>query len=123
MRLQFPTGFDEGLLSASTQELARVADAVAEGEGFVSTTGRPDGKAVLEVEARTTADAGVRLDLDRARRILVITGGLETRGILADNLRAVATVESGGHLHIDYFPDHPYLCAGSVSLVVDSPHE
>ncbi|WP_439957425.1 Imm32 family immunity protein [Nocardia arthritidis] len=30
--------------------------------------------------------------------------------------------EDGGHLHIDYFPGHPFLVEGSLPIVIDSPH-
>jgi hypothetical protein len=29
-------------------------------------------------------------------------------------------MEGGGHLHVDYFPHHPYLSAGSLPLMVKS---
>lgn len=60
--------------------------------------------------------------MDAARRILVISGDPAAREILADNLHAMGTATDGGHLHVDYFPGHPYLVEGSVSLVVNSPH-
>ncbi|MFJ9756480.1 hypothetical protein [Streptomyces sp. NPDC101149] len=74
------------------------------------------------IEARKTSGPGVRIDLDASRRVLVITGDPAARAVLADNLQAMATAEDGGHLHIDYFPEHPYLAEGSVPIVVNSPH-
>jgi hypothetical protein len=60
-------------------------------------------------------------ELDRLAS--AVSDGDETaRAALADNLRAMAAAEDGGHLHIDYFPNHPYLVEGSMSLVVNSPH-
>ncbi|WP_328422770.1 hypothetical protein OG470_09440 [Micromonospora sp. NBC_00389] len=34
----------------------------------------------------------------------------------------MADMEDGGHLHVDHFPDHPYLAPGSIPLVVNGPH-
>ncbi|WP_425424625.1 Imm32 family immunity protein [Streptomyces phaeochromogenes] len=52
----------------------------------------------------------------------MISGDSDNRGVLAENLRDLATAEDGGHLHIDYFPGHFYLAEGSLPLVVNSPH-
>ncbi|WP_457785929.1 Imm32 family immunity protein [[Kitasatospora] papulosa] len=41
---------------------------------------------------------------------------------LADELRSIARMDDGGHQHIEYFPDHCYLAAGSLAMVVKSPH-
>ncbi|WP_371781228.1 Imm32 family immunity protein [Streptosporangium subroseum] len=111
-------------LSASAAELTYLARAVAEGDGFIgSASASPlDGNPLAGIEVRKAPGSGVRIDLDIQRQILVISGDPVARGVLADNLRAMATAEDGGHLHIDYFPDHPYLSAGSLPLVVSSPH-
>ncbi|MGW9053363.1 Imm32 family immunity protein [[Kitasatospora] papulosa] len=41
---------------------------------------------------------------------------------LADELRSIARVDDGGHQHIEYFPDHYVRAAGSLAMVVKSPH-
>lgn len=74
------------------------------------------------IEARTTSGPGVRIEVDASRQVLLISGDPGARAILADNLWGIATADDGGHLHIDYFPEHPYLVEGSVSMVVNSPH-
>ncbi|MGW4558619.1 Imm32 family immunity protein [Streptomyces sp. NPDC004365] len=64
----------------------------------------------------------MRIEFDTSRQVLVISGDFGARAILAENLQAMTTAEDGGHLHIDYFPEHPYLVEGSVPIVVNSPH-
>jgi hypothetical protein len=53
---------------------------------------------------------------------LVLAGQLAALQILAENLSAFAENPSvmGGHLHIEYFPDHFYLRPGSAPLTVVS---
>ncbi|MFD0350706.1 hypothetical protein ACFQ0M_41185 [Kitasatospora aburaviensis] len=52
----------------------------------------------------------------------MISGDAAARAVLAENLRGMACAEDGGHLHVEYFPDHFYLAEGSLPLVVNSPH-
>ncbi|MFF1650861.1 hypothetical protein [Streptomyces sp. NPDC058240] len=122
MRLVSDPVFDEVDLTASAEELADLAYAVAEGDGFIGSTSSLDGDALAGIEARKASGTGVRIELDALRQVRVISGDPGARAILADNLKAMATAEDGGHLHIDYFPEHPYLVEGSVPIVVNSPH-
>ncbi|MEU1410656.1 hypothetical protein [Streptomyces sp. NPDC005731] len=122
MRLVRDPVLGEVDLTASAEELVDLANAVAEGDGFISSTSLLDGGTLAGIEAQKTSGPGVRIDLDASRRVLVITGDPAARAVLADNLQAMATAEDGGHLHIDYFPEHPYLAEGSVPIVVNSPH-
>jgi hypothetical protein len=55
-------------------------------------------------------------------RRLTVRGGDEGRSILADELRAVGDMDDGGHAHIEYFEGHFYLGAGSLPLILISPH-
>jgi hypothetical protein len=109
-------------LKASAEELNRLAGAVAEGEGRLSSTPSPGRDALAGIVVERTAGPGVLVHLDSDRRFLVISGDSAGRAVLADNLRAMASAEDGGHLHIDYFPGHFYLAEGSLPLVVNSPH-
>lgn len=124
MRLVSDPACAEVDLKASAEELADLARAVAEGDGFIGAAPSPGGHTLagIEIMKATGTGAGVRIDLDASRQVLVISGGPEARAILADNLRDMATAEDGGHLHIDYFPEHHYLVEGSVPIVVNSPH-
>ena len=122
MRLVRDPVFGEVDLTASAEELGRLAGAVAEGAGLLDATVSAGGNALVGVEVRKTAGPGVLLGLDPERRILVISGDSAARAVLAENLRGMASAEDGGHLHVDYFPGHFYLAEGSLSLVVNSPH-
>jgi len=109
-------------LTASAEDLNRLADAVAEGEGLLSSAPLPGNDALAGIEVKKTAGPGVLVHLDSERQVLVISGDTAGRVVLADNLRGMASAEDGGHLHIDYFPGHFYLAEGSLPLVVNSPH-
>ncbi|WP_329382405.1 Imm32 family immunity protein [Streptomyces sp. NBC_01716] len=109
-------------ITASAKELSSLAGAVAEGTGFIGSTSPPDSDALAGIDVRRASGPGVQIELDASRQVLVISGDLEARAILAANLQGMATAEEGGHLHIDYFPEHPYLVEGSVPIVVNSPH-
>lgn len=122
MRLVSDPVFGEVDLTASEEELAELADAVAEGDRFIGSTSSEGTDLLAGIEARKTSSTGVLIELDASRQVLVIGGSPGARAILAANLRAMATAEDGGHLHVDYFPEHPYLLEGSVPIVVNSPH-
>ncbi|MFJ1969402.1 hypothetical protein ACIO93_12110 [Streptomyces sp. NPDC087903] len=122
MRVVADPVFGEVDVTASAEELSRLAGAVAAGEGWIRSTAPADGGTLAAIEVRTAPGSGVRTEVDASRHVLVISGGSGARAVLADNLRAMAETSEGGHLHIDHFPDHPYLVEGSVPLVVNSPH-
>ena len=122
MRLVCDPLFSEVVLMASAEELSRLAGAVADGEGLLSSTASPGSNDLSGVEVRKTSGPGVLIRLDLDRQILVISGDGASREVLAGNLLGMASAEDGGHLHVDYFPGHFYLAEGSVSLVVSSPH-
>lgn len=122
MRIVSHSAFGEVHLSATETELTRLADLVAAGEGSLTCESEPaEPGALAAVEVAQATGPGVRIHVDTTRHVLVISGDASARAILADNLNGTAQMEDGGHLHVDYFPDHPYLAAGSVPLVVDSP--
>ncbi|MCF2532252.1 Imm32 family immunity protein [Yinghuangia soli] len=122
MKLVSDPAFGEVDLSASAEELTRLANMVASGRGFISATFPPGGKTLASIEVTDATGPGVLVHLDADRQVLVISGDSGGRAVLADNLHAMAGDENGGHLHIDYFPGHWYLVEGSVPLVVNSPH-
>jgi hypothetical protein len=122
VRLVSDPVFGEVDLTASAHELAALARAVAEGDGFIGSAAPLDVDTLAGIEVRKASDPGVRIELDAARQVLVISGDPGARAVLAANLQAMASTEEGGHLHIDYFPEHDYLVEGSVSVVVNSPH-
>ncbi|MYV97246.1 hypothetical protein [Streptomyces sp. SID3343] len=119
MRLVSDPAYDEVDLSASAEELNRLADAVALGKGLFTSS--PGGDVLAGVEVKNAPGPGVFIGLDSERQVLVISGDSAGRAVLADNLRGMATAEDGGHLHLES-PGHDYLVEGSVPLVVNSPH-
>lgn len=122
MRLISDAGFSEVVLSASAEELMRLASAVAQGEGMLRSASSPGSNALAGVEVNGTYGPGVLICRDAERQFLVISGDSAGRAVLAENLQSMATAEGGGHLHVDYFPGHDYLAEGSLPLVVESPH-
>ena len=122
MRLVCDPLFSEVDLTASAEELSRLAGAVADGEGLLGSAVSPGRNDLAGVEVKKTSGPGVLIRLDPERQILVISGDSAGRAVLAANLLGMASAEDGGHLHVDYFPGHFYLAEGSLSLVVNSPH-
>ena len=122
MKLVRDPVYGEVDLTASAQELDRLASAVSDGDGLFSCSSAPGGDYLAGVMVTKSSGPGVRIHLDAPHQVLVISGDEVGRAVLAGNLHAMAAADDGGHLHIDYFPDHPYLVEGSVPLVVNSPH-
>ncbi|MEH0421704.1 Imm32 family immunity protein [Streptomyces sp. B21-083] len=122
MRLVSDPRSGEVDLTASAEELMRLANAVALGEGLVRATSAPGSDTLTGVGVKRTSGPGALVHRDTERQILMISGDPASRAALAENLQSMATAEDGGHLHIDYFPGHFYLAEGSVPLVVNSPH-
>ena len=86
MRLVCDPLFSEVDLRAPAAELSRLAGAVAEGEGLLSSAASPGSNALAGVEVKKTSGPGVLIRLDRERQILVISGDSAGRAVLADNL-------------------------------------
>jgi hypothetical protein len=119
-----PTG--EVDLSGNADELHRLAALVTAGTGAHAAEdvgGYIAGElALTAVCVRVVPESAVLLSVDLSKRSLCIAGDLNRLEVLAANLREMAEMRDGGHLHADYFPGHPYLAPGSVALVVNSPH-
>ncbi|MET9899081.1 hypothetical protein [Streptomyces sp. NPDC006446] len=122
MRLVSDSRYSEVVLSASMEELTLLASMVVQGEGMLGSTLSPSETDLAGIEVKSTSGPGVLIHRDAERQILVISGDFADRAVLAENLRGLASAEEGGHLHIDYFPGHPYLAEGSLPLVVNSAH-
>ncbi|MER5862399.1 hypothetical protein [Kitasatospora sp. NPDC002040] len=122
MQLKSDRACTEILISGSAAELTLLAEAVAAGEGFLAAVTEPGSGTPTGIGAERAPGPGVLVRIDTERRLLLISGDDDARAVLAANLRGIATADEGGHLHIDYYPDHYYLVEGSVPLVVESPH-
>ncbi|WIX76801.1 hypothetical protein QRX50_36010 [Amycolatopsis carbonis] len=115
--------YEEVDITATAKELAHLASLIAEGAGFISAAPTsPQSGTLAGIEVRKAPGSGVHIRLDGQTQILVISGDVDSRAILAENAHAMATAEDGGHLHVDYFPGHSYLVEGSLPLVINSPH-
>lgn len=72
--------FGEVDLTASAEELADLAKAVAEGSRFIGSKPPLDDNALAGIEARSTFDPGMRIELDASRQVLLISGDHGARG-------------------------------------------
>ncbi|QYN18681.1 hypothetical protein [Amycolatopsis sp. DSM 110486] len=124
MELMSDPVFGEVDITATARELACLASAIAEGTGFISaaSASSPNGHTLTGIEVKATTDSAVCIRVDAPTQVLVISGNADSRAVLAENVHAMATADDGGHLHVDYFPGHPYLADGSLPLVINSPH-
>jgi cytochrome P450 len=96
---------------------------VRSGDGTVAVeeAASPYGEiALTRAEVRTTGGL-VLLTAGAETRTLTISGAPEHLSTLADIVEDMAASTDGGHVHIEHYPDHPYLEAGSAPLVLNSP--
>ncbi|MFF3211808.1 hypothetical protein ACFYYB_14245 [Streptomyces sp. NPDC002886] len=126
MRVLFFPGEGGVDLSGSASELVAVARALSAGGGVTEASASTEpsfgGTELTSVEVLARSGSGVRVGVDPARRALLIEGDRTALGALADELRSTAEMEDGGHQHIEYYPGHDYLAAGSLAMVLNSPH-
>ncbi|GGQ35068.1 hypothetical protein GCM10010215_68840 [Streptomyces virginiae] len=118
---------NEGLdVSGGAAELVVLALALVAGKGSVETTASEEptfgGTELASVEVVSTRGPGVHIRVDSERSALLIEGDRLGLTALADELQSIAEMDDGGHQHIEYFSDHHYLAAGSLAMVVNSPH-
>jgi hypothetical protein len=119
--LDRPTGQVD--LSCDRAGLSGLAALVASGTGTMAgeEATSPWGETPLtRIAVRTEGDR-VLITADAATRTLTITGAREHLRVLAEILADVAGATDGGHVHIEHYPDHPYLAEGAAPLVVSSP--
>ena len=50
--------------------------------------------------------------------ILVVEGAAVSLRLLGENVAHVASGRGGGHLHLEYFPDHPFFSPQSAPMIV-----
>ncbi|WP_415648661.1 hypothetical protein [Stackebrandtia soli] len=113
-------------VSGGAAELVVLALALVAGEGCVEATASAEpsfgGTELASVQVVGNSGPGVRIRVDLEHRGLLIEGDRQGLTALADNVRSIAEMDDGGHQHIEYFPGHYYLAAGSLAMVVNSPH-
>jgi hypothetical protein len=103
--------------------LSRLASLVRSGDGTLAAeeATSPYGEiALTRAEVRTTGGL-VLLTAGAETRTLTISGAPVHLSTLADILEDMAASTDGGHVHIEHYPDHPYLEEGSAPLVLNSP--
>jgi len=126
MKILFHPPTAEVELSGDASELRRLAELLVAGAGRCEAEdsgGHILGQVALTAFCVHTRQAGaVSIGVDALKCGLCIAGDLERLNLLAANLSDVADMHDGGHLHVDYFPGHPYLASDSIALVVNSPH-
>ncbi|MEH1056573.1 hypothetical protein V6U89_15325 [Micromonospora sp. CPCC 206171] len=123
MKILFYPAFRELDLSGSSADYHRLADVIAAGAGTRATAGGGSGDgevALAAVEVAAVPGRAVLIEVAAGR--LRVSGDPAKLAVLAENVRAMADAEDGGHLHVEYHPGHWYLAEGSVPLVVNSPH-
>ncbi|MER6523012.1 hypothetical protein ACFWHQ_40135 [Streptomyces sp. NPDC060334] len=126
MRILFFPHEDGVDVSGGAADLVALALALVAGKGRMETTASAEpsfgGTELALVEVVTTSGPGVRIRADSEQSVLLIEGDQLGLIALSDELRSIAEMDDGGHQHIEHFPDHYYLAAGSLAMVVNSPH-
>lgn len=126
MRILFFPHEDGVDVSGSAADLVALALALGAGKGGMETTASTEpsfgGTELASVEVVSTSGPGVRIKVDSEQSVLLIEGDRLGLTALGDELRSIAEMDDGGHQHIEYFRDHHYLAAGSLAVVVNSPH-
>ncbi|MFE9690340.1 hypothetical protein [Micromonospora sp. NPDC005806] len=111
-------------LSGTADDYQALAALIRAGQGAQAAepnvTDAFGGTALSQIQVSTTAGSLAQIAVD-PDGILRISGSPTPLAVLASNIEAMADDQHGGHLHVDYFPDHAYLAPGSASLIVNSP--
>ncbi|GIG93062.1 Imm32 family immunity protein [Plantactinospora endophytica] len=119
MKLDYYSAAEGGDITSGRADLCHLTDLVASG-----------GELTLAPSAHPRHLRGVLIEVTQGpvtigvndRSYLGIRGGAENRSLLADLLRNVASMDDGGHVHMEYFEGHHFLAPDSVPLIVNSPH-
>ena len=126
MRVRFFANDSAIDVSGGATELVVLALALVAGKGGMETAASAEpsfgGTELASVEVVSTSGSGVCIKVDLDHSVLLIEGDRRRLAVLADELRSIAEMDDGGHQHIEYFPGHYYLAAGSLGMVVNSPH-
>lgn len=109
-------------LSGTRSELLRLVRDLRTGQGEIHLSKVenpfPYDSSLSRIEFRKSSGK-VKVSSLSEGETLELQGGLESLGLLADNIEGFALeAAEDDHLHVDYFPEHDYLAEGSGSLVV-----
>ncbi|MEU6072809.1 hypothetical protein [Micromonospora sp. NPDC047074] len=119
MELDYHSAADGVDITSDRPGLCRLADLLAGGgELSLAQSAHPQRLRGVLVEA-TQGPVVIGVD---DRGYLTVRGGAAGRSLFADQLRDIADMDDGGHVHLEYFEDHHFLAPDSVPLIVNSPH-
>ena len=109
-------------VSAAADKLVDLSLAIAGGSEAVIAL-RPvaaDARAATAIRVRPDPDSGAGILISRQGDELVLAGDPAALAVLAKNIGNLGGEPAafGGHIHVEYFPDHAYLRAGSLPMVV-----
>jgi hypothetical protein len=117
------TNDTEVLLSAGSADLVRLAAFVRSGQPRVIRLGVPDTDAApydrwLDSVDIRPGEGTLLIAIEDSR--LILAGNAACRDTLAYNLEFLASSEEqADHLHVEYYPGHPFLDEHSVPLVLE----
>jgi hypothetical protein len=106
-------------LTGTPDGLADLARRLPRHDGVASLlTGVPGTRRLESIEVASVAEPTLLIRRSGAR--LYFSGHAQAISVLAANIESLAGNPAGlgGHLHIEYYPEHPYIRRGSIPLVV-----
>lgn len=120
MRFSYSSNSQEIDVSGTRIELINLAEYFSEGEGIIDgqTEGDPYPYMAFArcLEIKKVKDSPVKFRVLPGR--ITVQGDLQKLLIISENiLDLVSNGGCGTHLHIEYFEDHPYLCAESIPVI------
>ncbi|MBC6451572.1 Imm32 family immunity protein, partial [Actinokineospora xionganensis] len=101
-------------ISSSRQSLKELARLIAQGEATISSgwdqDPAPYASVLSTVICRVDENIMVVFDVQEEEGVLTIVGDAQSMTVLAQNIEGFAEdADARHHLHVDYFPEHPYL--------------
>lgn len=123
MKVMFHPPSGQVDLASTRAGLRKLAALLASGSGTMAgeQATSPWGEIPLARIAVGTSRSRVLVSVDAAARTLSVTGAPEHLNVLAEIVDDLAAATAGGHVHVEHYPDHPYLQEGSFSLILNSP--
>jgi hypothetical protein len=110
-------------LSSDPAGLADLAALFSTGAGMRSSEDGASSNgevALTRLIARTTTGR-ILITADEHTRTLTFAGSAQHLNTLAEIVHETAVAADGGHVHIEHYPDHPYLAQGSTPVVLNHP--
>jgi hypothetical protein len=112
--------FREALLSGNAQEFAHLAQLVASGDGLVEleeTEFAPYAFAMRRLRVTTRSSPSVAVRVDEESAVVAIEGPRQGLDVLSENFAALSDASPGYDIHIEWYPNHPYLAEESFPIV------